>query len=577
VSRYFNDISIRGKLTVIVAGAVAALTTAVLISVWVVSLREVKNDVRSELQIARQNFVMAEGEHLHENALEATTIAEAEELLPFISLRESKAACSWLAGVLTGKSTPVNPEDSIDLLAVVLPKGDPLALVVRGETPCARRRLKNRLPSLSNSQNAPEITNWESDDKKLYELIAAPILDAHDRMVGTLIMGFEVTDTLARHIKEHTGQNNIVWHEDGNEFHLLGVSDPSMRSLLGFVAQNWRKGKEQESGGYAILDTNIEDHADLVLNPARLHIALVQSLDEKFAPFRRLEYLLGSMAALALLLGWILGVLLARPIANPLANLARAAQSVTQDQLDTADRLLQVQSERLIQAKDEIGVLGRSFHEMLQGLRERLAMFPFISNATLTEIRSKATGRSVNARTSLAILFADVRQFTTFSETRDPEEVIGLLNEVLSVEAEITKKHGGDIDKFVGDALIAWFSGDDRCVRAVRAADEMISTLGARFGGKPGTTIGVGIHVGEVVVGSIGSHTRMDYTAIGSVVNLAARLCSSASAGQILVSQAVRAELGAETTLKPLPPISLKGFRAPVEVFEVSMARKTGE
>jgi adenylate cyclase len=326
----------------------------------------------------------------------------------------------------------------------------------------------------------------------------------------------------------------------------------------------------------AILDINIEDNADVVFNPAKLHIALVQSLDQKFAPFRRLEYLLVSMAVLALLLGWILGRFLARPIANPLVNLARAAESVTRDQLDTADQLLKEESQRLIHAKDEIGVLGRSFHEMLQGLKERLAMFPFMSEATLMEIRSKASGRSVNARASMAILFADVRQFTSFSEARDPEEVISLLNEVLSIEAEVTKKHKGDIDKFVGDALIAWFSGEDRCARAIHAADEMIGALQSRFGGRPGTTIGVGIHVGEVVVGSIGSQSRMDYTAIGSVVNLAARLCSSAAAGQILVSQSVKAELSEGAMLRPLPPISLKGFRAPVAVFEVSMAAARG-
>jgi class 3 adenylate cyclase len=574
--RHFNDISIRGKLTAIVAAAVAVLTTGVLISVWIMSWQEVRNDVRSELQLARHDFVITEGEHLHEHALEAATIAESEELLPFLMERDSKAACSWLAGLLAGKSLPVNPEDSIDLLGVVSPNQEPLGIVAHGEARCTHGRLKSPLPSLSNKQSVSEITNWESDEKKLYELIAAPILDAHDRDVGSLIMGFEVTDTLARHIKEHTGQDNIVWHEDGNESHLLGASSPSIRPLLRFAVENWRTGMEQTSDGYAILDASIEDHADLVLNPSKLHVALVQSLDVKFEPFRRLEYLLASMAVLALLLGWILGRLLARPIATPLANLARAAESVTRDQMDTADQLLQGQSERLIDAKDEIGVLGRSFREMVQGLKERLAMFPFMSDATLIEIRSKANGRSANTRASLAILFADVRQFTTFSETRDPEEVIGLLNEVLSIEAEITKKHNGDIDKFVGDALIAWFSGDDRCARAVRAADEMISTLQSRFGGRPGTTIGVGIHVGEVVVGSIGSRARMDYTAIGSAVNLAARLCASAVAGQILVSQAVKLELADDAALKPLPPISLKGIQAPVAVFEVSMAAASG-
>jgi adenylate cyclase len=102
----------------------------------------------------------------------------------------------------------------------------------------------------------------------------------------------------------------------------------------------------------------------------------------------------------------------------------------------------------------------------------------------------------------------------------------------------------------------------------VRAAEEIITRLTERFEGRPGTAVGVGIHVGEVVVGAIGSPARMDFTAIGSVVNLAARLCSSAPAGQILISEAVKAELGAGAALKPLPAISLKGFSAPVPVFQ---------
>jgi class 3 adenylate cyclase len=565
--QYFNDISIRGKLTVIVAGAVAALTTAVLISVWITSRQDVLRDVRGELQAARHDFVLSEGEHLHEHALEATAIAEADTLQKFLITRDSKAACSWLAEVLSGKSTPVNPEDAFDLLAVALPGGQPLGVVIRGEKRCSGR-VKNPLPWLTNKKHVPEVTNWESGDQKLFEVIAAPIIDSNDRSAGTLVMGFEVTDVFSRHIKEHTGQDNIVWHQEGSEFHLLGASQPEMRNLLTTAVQNWKAGREAESGRYAILDTNIEDRGDPVNNPEHLHIALVQSLDEKFEPFRRLEYLLGVMAVLALLLGWIMGMLLARPIARPLVNLARAAESVALDRLDTADMLLQSDSERFIEAKDEIGVLGRSFREMVKGLKERIAMFPFVSEATLAEIRKKTEVGSANSRTSLAILFADVRQFSTFSETRDPEEVIGLLNQVLSVEAEIIKKYGGDIDKFVGDAVVAWFSGDERCARAVRAGDEIITTLTERFDGKPGTVVGVGIHVGEVVVGAVGSPARMDYTAIGSVVNLAARLCSSAPAGQILISQAVKAELGAEAELEPLPAISLKGFSEPVAVFQ---------
>ena len=121
--------------------------------------------------------------------------------------------------------------------------------------------------------------------------------------------------------------------------------------------------------------------------------------------------------------------------------------------------------------------------------------------------------------------------------------------------------------------MFAWFSGPDRCRQAIDAAVEILSGLNARFAGKAGTEIGFGIHVGEVVVGSMGSQDRRDYTAIGRSVNLAARLCSAAKSGQILVSEAVATELDESLSLVPLPPISAKGFTEPVRVFEVDLVK----
>jgi len=137
------------------------------------------------------------------------------------------------------------------------------------------------------------------------------------------------------------------------------------------------------------------------------------------------------------------------------------------------------------------------------------------------------------------------------------------------------RRHGGDVDKFVGDAMFAWFSGPARCRHAIDAAVEILSGLHERFAGKAGTEIGFGIHVGEVVVGSMGSQDRRDYTAIGRSVNLAARLCSAAKSGQILVSEAVATELEQTLALIPLPPISAKGFTEPVRVFEVDLAKRS--
>src|SRR6202034_4164930 len=125
------------------------------------------------------------------------------------------------------------------------------------------------------------------------------------------------------------------------------------------------------------------------------------------------------------------------------------------------------------------------------------------------------------------------------------------------------------------DAMFAWFSGPARCRHAIDAAVEILSGLNRCYAASADTELGFGIHVAEVVVGSMGSQDRRDYTAIGRSVNLAARLCSAAKSGQILVSEAVATELEQTLSLIPLPPISAKGVTEPVRVYEVDLAKRS--
>ncbi|HWX56014.1 MAG TPA: adenylate/guanylate cyclase domain-containing protein [Verrucomicrobiae bacterium] len=578
--RRFNDVSIRNKLIVIVSGTVAMLTTAVLLLVAISARSQVNDDVRHELEDARNSFVVGEGEHLHEHVVESQAIAGSDFVVDLVAARKSKAACAWAVDFLNGRRDPISPEDSFDLVAVVLPNGESLVAALSQGPVCSEKEMRWRFPGLSNDAHRSEVTNWESTDDRFYELVESPVIDTAGHNLGTLIVGFEVSDVLAAHIKGHTGQDAFLWHMEGSKPHLLGASDPQLRKLLATTVENGGVDSavplNRTGAAYSILDASIQDATDIVHNPQGLRVALVQPLDVKYLPFRRLEYSLLLLAGLTLLVGLLLGVAMSRPIARPLANLAAAAESVADGNLETAVGLMKQNPNRM-DAKDEIGVLGRSFLRMVQGLKERLTMSTFLSNAAFEHIRGNAERGSASGRTSLAILFADVRKFSNFAETRDPETVVQLLNQVLSIEAETVKKHGGDVDKFVGDAVIAWFSGPDRCRRALLAANEMIANLQARFNGQPGTTIGVGIHVGDVVVGSIGSAARRDYTAIGSTVNLASRLCSNAHAGQVLVSQAVVTELGDQTQLKPLAPISMKGFSEPVPVFEANLSEAAGD
>ena len=215
---------------------------------------------------------------------------------------------------------------------------------------------------------------------------------------------------------------------------------------------------------------------------------------------------------------------------------------------------------------------------MTQGLRQKLELQKFVSAATLNEVEDSEGGiERGGERRWLTLLFSDIRGFTAFSETREPEEVVEMLNTYLQAQAQVVLKHQGDIDKFVGDELMARFSGPDQEARAARCAVEMMRAV-QRINASRGETesaiqIGVGINAADVILGAMGSMHRMDFTAIGDGVNLAARLCSAAAPGQILASGTVeKAASGIPSVaFEPLEPILVKGKREPIPVFSVRL------
>lgn len=183
------------------------------------------------------------------------------------------------------------------------------------------------------------------------------------------------------------------------------------------------------------------------------------------------------------------------------------------------------------------------------------------------------------ARRQVTVMFTDVRGFTAWAQRHNPEQVVGALNRIFSVQTEVLFAHGGTLDKFLGDGLMALFgapiSTEDHAARAVAAATEMQRRLRsvlrelAEDDVDSLTGIGIGVHTGEAAVGNIGSETRMEYTAIGDAVNLASRLCDRAQAGQVLVSQAtMEASEMSRGRFVVLETMMVKGRSEPVDVAE---------
>jgi adenylate cyclase len=179
-------------------------------------------------------------------------------------------------------------------------------------------------------------------------------------------------------------------------------------------------------------------------------------------------------------------------------------------------------------------------------------------------------------RVVLTTLFADVRGFSSFSESNRPEHLFAVLNAHLRIAVDAILHQEGTIDKFQGDAIMAWFNAPlaqtDHPLRAVRAA------LGIMYGlyayhqtahAQERLMMGIGIHTGEAALGLVGTEKRMEYTAIGDSVNIAKRLQENALPGQILISDRLYRLVKEDVAVKRLATAQLKGKQHPVDVYEV--------
>jgi len=174
----------------------------------------------------------------------------------------------------------------------------------------------------------------------------------------------------------------------------------------------------------------------------------------------------------------------------------------------------------------------------------------------------------------LAICFTDMRGFTAFSEETEPARLFALISETLAEQIHLIHECGGYVDKFGGDGVMAIFDGPqmilESCLCALQILD--IARVNSTSGMEEIRGFGIGIHAGRAIIGNIGSPEHLDYSAIGSTVNLAARLCGQAEAMSIAVSKTVRDAVAHDNRLKfhSERPVSIRGIKGPVTIYSLS-------
>jgi len=220
-------------------------------------------------------------------------------------------------------------------------------------------------------------------------------------------------------------------------------------------------------------------------------------------------------------------------------------------------------------------------HEQIaKQVTQRAALERFLSPEVVEMVAKNPEGvRLGGINQKVSIMFADIRGFTTLSERMEPEKVVEILNNYFTHVTDIIFDHGGTLDKYLGDGVMALFGaplskGNDaeNSVRAAQAIQRLVIELNRDAAERqwPEFGVGIGINSGIVTAGNIGSPRRIDYTVIGDTVNTASRLMSNAPAGKIIISQATAADLTqGKFVLAALTPLTVKGKSEPIPVFRV--------
>ncbi|MGE0785298.1 MAG: adenylate/guanylate cyclase domain-containing protein [Sandaracinaceae bacterium] len=285
--------------------------------------------------------------------------------------------------------------------------------------------------------------------------------------------------------------------------------------------------------------------------------------------------------AIATVLALAIGLGFARSISRPIGGLVALARRLGRRELGatvdvaTSDELATL-ADAMSRASVDLAASEARIEEE-RAIRSDLGRYvaPQIVERVVRREQDMQLG---GERRTITVLFADVVGFTPLSEERDPEVVVTLLNELFTILTELVFRHGGTVDKFVGDSVMAMWNAPvdqpDHAARALRAASDMLEWVeiaNLAWADHLGVTVelAIGVHTGDAVVGNVGSKRRMTYTAIGDVVNVAARLESIARPQQILTSDATREAAGREQDYRDGGVHVLAGRREPLALYEV--------
>jgi class 3 adenylate cyclase len=417
---------------------------------------------------------------------------------------------------------------------------------------------------------------WAAPDM-VFETYTRPII-IKDQVLGGLRIGFAMNDAFAKELQEQTGSEVAI--VSGGKV-LASSLDAELRKALE-ASLSAMQGMAKEAGDAAIFRQTLQGTPYLgqffaLKGPDGATVAELLGLRSRASVLQLLSSIRSTFFVVfgsLLLVAVALSIFFAGTITKPLNALVAGTRAVEKGDLDYSIP---------VTTRDELGELSQSFNEMVTDLKEKervKAVFGRYLPKAVADRAMQAQGDLGlgGEEREVAVLFSDIRGFTSLSERLSPPEVVKMLNEYYTRMIDVLFDNDGTLDKTIGDAIMAVFGAPvtdpDSAAKALKTALGMMAEL-KKFNaervarGEEPVQIGIGVNTGVVVAGNLGSVKQLSYTVIGDEVNLASRMCSNAKAGQILVTDATYRKTKWLFEFNQLEPIKVKNVSNPVQIYEV--------
>jgi adenylate cyclase len=563
----------RTRLLLLVAGLVAAVLAAVYLLVTRANEANAREHIRANLQVGENVFNVTIQQGV-DNLTNSAKVMTGDYAIRTVLLQEDTA---------TRRSTLVSM-----LRSYAERTGSPLIALFDAEG----ELLANSDGSTSNENTGPFAHLIEKAAERdmesgsgysylnggLHVLVVVPLYAPYPEVAAWFGLAFPIDSAFALSLKRTTQLEITFATGQGPEG--CRVLASTLHEPAAAAAALWGgTGAGDMAGEVMVVGENYLSrrlHRDL-LGEDPIAIVLQRSLDAELAPARELEQFILIVALAGFAAAILAAAALARNVSRPVQRLAAHTRTVAAG--DYSQRLD-------LRRDDELGELAASFNQMTAGLAERDRVRDLLGKVVSPEIASQLLGSQLKLggeEREVTILFSDIRDFTTLSERMPPAELLALLNRYLDRMSAIVEKHGGVIDKFIGDAIMALYGAPvatpgaaDRALATAREMDAALAELNRELAaeGRPALAIGIGINTGPVIAGNMGSKTRLNYTVIGDGVNLAARLegltKDPAYNTRIIISEATLRAAKHRPPVRELGEVTVKGKQQAVRIYAVS-------